>query len=252
MLEQPRGPGSPRGGSTPRGYWGSDWGPLDVQAHDQICPQPGPDLEVYFNVGRTASCWPSASPQHLSPVPLRLSESARRPSGGRLLMTKLKRRFVLVFAVAAVLALAVVPGGAGASSTSPSVVSDHKHARLPIVIGHRGASGYRPEHTLASYRLAIDMGADYIEPDLVSTKDGVLVARHENDITRHHRRRRPPGVRGPPDDQDHRRRDDHRLVHRGLHARRAQDPARQGAHPGHPPGQHRLRRALPDPDAARR
>ncbi|HJW62111.1 MAG TPA: glycerophosphodiester phosphodiesterase family protein, partial [Actinomycetes bacterium] len=54
--------------------------------------------------------------------------------------------------------------------------------RLPLVIGHRGASGYRPEHTLASYRLAIDMGADYIEPDLVSTKDGVLVARHENEI----------------------------------------------------------------------
>ncbi|MBK8019682.1 MAG: glycerophosphodiester phosphodiesterase [Betaproteobacteria bacterium] len=50
----------------------------------------------------------------------------------------------------------------------------------PIVIGHRGASGYRPEHTLASYDLAISMGANYIEPDLVSTKDGVLVARHEN------------------------------------------------------------------------
>lgn len=50
----------------------------------------------------------------------------------------------------------------------------------PIVIGHRGASGYRPEHTLEAYKLAIQMGADYIEPDLVSTKDGVLVARHEN------------------------------------------------------------------------
>jgi glycerophosphoryl diester phosphodiesterase len=55
--------------------------------------------------------------------------------------------------------------------------------RIPLVIGHRGASGYRPEHTLASYRLAIEMGADYIEPDLVSTKDHMLVARHENDIT---------------------------------------------------------------------
>lgn len=53
----------------------------------------------------------------------------------------------------------------------------------PIVIGHRGASGYRPEHTLAAYELAIKMGADYIEPDLVSTKDGVLVARHENEIS---------------------------------------------------------------------
>ena len=53
----------------------------------------------------------------------------------------------------------------------------------PIVIGHRGASGYRPEHTLAAYKLAIRQGAAYIEPDLVSTKDGVLVARHENEIS---------------------------------------------------------------------
>ncbi len=53
----------------------------------------------------------------------------------------------------------------------------------PITIGHRGASGYRPEHTLAAYELAIDLGADYIEPDLVATKDGVLVARHENEIS---------------------------------------------------------------------
>lgn len=52
--------------------------------------------------------------------------------------------------------------------------------KAPIVIGHRGASGYRPEHTLAAYDLAISQGANYIEPDLVSTKDGVLVARHEN------------------------------------------------------------------------
>ena len=49
----------------------------------------------------------------------------------------------------------------------------------PIVIGHRGASGYRPEHTLASYDLAVELGADYIEPDLVLTKDGYMVARHE-------------------------------------------------------------------------
>ncbi|HMG52026.1 MAG TPA: glycerophosphodiester phosphodiesterase family protein, partial [Kofleriaceae bacterium] len=52
-----------------------------------------------------------------------------------------------------------------------------------LALGHRGASGYRPEHTLASYQLAIDLGADYIEPDLVSTHDGHLVARHENDIS---------------------------------------------------------------------
>lgn len=50
----------------------------------------------------------------------------------------------------------------------------------PIVIGHRGASGERPEHTLAAYKVAIAQGADFIEPDLVATKDGILVARHEN------------------------------------------------------------------------
>jgi len=54
--------------------------------------------------------------------------------------------------------------------------------RMPIVIGHRGSPAYRPEHTIASYTLAIEMGADYIEPDLCFTKDGQLVARHEPDI----------------------------------------------------------------------
>jgi glycerophosphoryl diester phosphodiesterase len=54
--------------------------------------------------------------------------------------------------------------------------------RQITVIAHRGASGERPEHTIASYQLAIEQGADYIEPDLVVTKDGVLVARHENEI----------------------------------------------------------------------
>jgi glycerophosphoryl diester phosphodiesterase len=52
-----------------------------------------------------------------------------------------------------------------------------------LVVGHRGASALRPEHTLASYRKAVEDGADIIEPDLVSTKDGVLVARHENEIS---------------------------------------------------------------------
>ena len=52
----------------------------------------------------------------------------------------------------------------------------------PIIIAHRGASGHRPEHTLEGYRLAAEMGADFVEPDLVSTKDGVLIARHENEI----------------------------------------------------------------------
>lgn len=52
-----------------------------------------------------------------------------------------------------------------------------------LVIAHRGASGERPEHTLGSYTLAIEQGADFIEPDLVLTKDGILVARHENEIS---------------------------------------------------------------------
>jgi glycerophosphoryl diester phosphodiesterase len=53
----------------------------------------------------------------------------------------------------------------------------------PLIIGHRGASGHRPEHTVESYRLAVELGADYIEPDLVCTRDGHLVARHENEIS---------------------------------------------------------------------
>ncbi len=61
--------------------------------------------------------------------------------------------------------------------------SGHSPAVHPLVIAHRGASGERPEHTLASYQRAIDVGADFIEPDLVMTKDHVLVARHENEIS---------------------------------------------------------------------
>jgi glycerophosphoryl diester phosphodiesterase len=56
-------------------------------------------------------------------------------------------------------------------------------ARLPVVIGHRGASGYRPENTLAAYELAARLGADRIEPDLVPTRDGVLVLRHESELS---------------------------------------------------------------------
>ena len=66
------------------------------------------------------------------------------------------------------------------SSTGAAMGHDRDHADGgPTIYGHRGAAGYRPEHTVGSYRLAARMGADYIEPDLVSTKDHVLVARHE-------------------------------------------------------------------------
>ena len=66
-----------------------------------------------------------------------------------------------------------------ASAALPAVAEAQNR---PLVMGHRGASAYRPEHTLAAYELAIDQGADFVEPDLVSTKDGVLIARHENAI----------------------------------------------------------------------
>ncbi|MGH9252499.1 MAG: glycerophosphodiester phosphodiesterase, partial [Acidimicrobiales bacterium] len=67
-------------------------------------------------------------------------------------------------------------------SPEPAWPSAGAPPACPIVIAHRGASGYRPEHTLESYRVAIALGADYVEPDLVVTADGVLVARHENEI----------------------------------------------------------------------
>jgi glycerophosphoryl diester phosphodiesterase len=79
------------------------------------------------------------------------------------------------------IALALAMLAAMTSAAAAHHPKSHKADQL--VIGHRGASGYRPEHTLASYELAARQGADYIEPDLVSTKDGVLVARHEPEIS---------------------------------------------------------------------
>lgn len=82
-------------------------------------------------------------------------------------------------------------------------------ASHPLVIAHRGASGYRPEHTLAAYQLAMDMGADFVEPDLVITRDGELIARHEpnlidtTDVLLHPEfasRRRVKNVDGQPTD----------------------------------------------------
>ena len=73
--------------------------------------------------------------------------------------------------------------GAAALSACGGGTADPLPLPERLVIGHRGASAYRPEHTLAAYALAIEQGADVIEPDLVATKDGVLVARHENEIS---------------------------------------------------------------------
>ncbi|WP_433243785.1 glycerophosphodiester phosphodiesterase [Streptosporangium sp. CA-135522] len=80
--------------------------------------------------------------------------------------------------------LAVLVSGTVATVLhQPEPATAERRGREPIVIGHRGASAHRPEHTLLSYETAIALGADYIEPDLVSTKDHVLVARHENEIS---------------------------------------------------------------------
>ncbi|MCU0837751.1 MAG: glycerophosphodiester phosphodiesterase [Rhodospirillales bacterium] len=81
----------------------------------------------------------------------------------------------LVFSLLGVLCLAIM-------MQPPAVRAEAPIVAKPIVIGHRGASGYIPEHTIAAYAIAIEQGADFIEPDLVMTKDGVLVARHENEI----------------------------------------------------------------------
>lgn len=71
------------------------------------------------------------------------------------------------------------PEGLAKAATTVSETSFQK----PVIIAHRGASGYRPEHTLAAYELAIKLGADFIEPDLVVTKDGALVVRHDNELS---------------------------------------------------------------------
>lgn len=91
-------------------------------------------------------------------------------------------RSTLLAAVATCAFMALAPAAFARDANAVTPVHRTDHQGL-IVIGHRGASGYRPEHTLEAYRLAIRQGADFIEPDLVATRDGVLVARHENEIS---------------------------------------------------------------------
>lgn len=93
-------------------------------------------------------------------------------------------RLVCLTAAMTVMAITITPlttmeaqAMAGTTDDRPGIAKD------VLIIAHRGASGERPEHTLASYERAIDQGADFIEPDLVMTKDGALVARHENEIS---------------------------------------------------------------------
>jgi glycerophosphoryl diester phosphodiesterase len=89
------------------------------------------------------------------------------------------RRQILRVGAVATAATAV---SALASDPAAATSARRRHAKT-LVVGHRGACGYRPEHTLASYELAARTGADYLEPDLVATADGVLVCRHEPEIS---------------------------------------------------------------------
>ena len=100
-------------------------------------------------------------------------------------MLKTNVSFVLLSSI--LLSATLLGCGDGNASGTPTGTTPASWKTLsgeaPLVTGHRGASGYLPEHTLEAYSLAIEQGADYIEPDLVATKDGHLVARHEPDIT---------------------------------------------------------------------
>ena len=102
------------------------------------------------------------------------------------LLRTFRARLSLMLPFALFATAAALPVSVAASDRQPAAAysgagrDDHRGL---IVIAHRGASGYRPEHTLEAYRLAIRQGADFIEPDLVATRDGVLVARHENEIS---------------------------------------------------------------------
>lgn len=89
------------------------------------------------------------------------------------------RILVAGLGTAVILGLAACAGGSSASAGRYPTLD----GQPPLVIGHRGASGYLPEHTLESYKRAIELGADFIEPDLVATRDGELVVRHEPNIT---------------------------------------------------------------------
>ena len=93
-----------------------------------------------------------------------------------------RRRFPISLTQNFALTLAIATFEGCARSPSPATLHETTAERRPLVIAHRGASGHRPEHTLAAYSLAIDMGADYVEPDLVLTRDDVLIARDENEI----------------------------------------------------------------------
>jgi len=95
--------------------------------------------------------------------------------------SRLRARLLGAGALTLLLIAGAVAGPTFGHSDKPGAHDPAAHKVL--IIGHRGSAGYRPEHTLAAYELGARMGADYVEPDLVTTKDHVLVARHEPNIT---------------------------------------------------------------------
>jgi glycerophosphoryl diester phosphodiesterase len=98
-------------------------------------------------------------------------------------VSRISARVMFAGALTLLLIAGIFAGPSAAHRDRPHGVSHHPGAHRVLIIGHRGSAGYRPEHTLAAYELGARMGADYIEPDLVTTKDHVLVARHEPNIT---------------------------------------------------------------------
>ncbi|SEF28710.1 glycerophosphoryl diester phosphodiesterase [Amycolatopsis pretoriensis] len=95
---------------------------------------------------------------------------------------KRKRVGVLALAGLALLSVTGLAVGSASATESGDAAAHGRGHDDPVIVGHRGAPGYRPEHTLASYELAFRMGVSYVDVDLVPTKDGQLVARHEPEI----------------------------------------------------------------------
>ena len=98
-------------------------------------------------------------------------------------VSRISARVMFAGALTLLLIAGIFAGPSAAHRDRPHGASHHPGAHRVLIIGHRGSAGYRPEHSLAAFELGARMGADYIEPDLVTTKDHVLVARHEPNIT---------------------------------------------------------------------
>ncbi|MFE9370791.1 glycerophosphodiester phosphodiesterase [Streptomyces sp. NPDC006711] len=109
-----------------------------------------------------------------------MSEGERMSPGRRAVLGAAGVAGAAVFGSAAV---GLTAGEAEAAPRRGGGPAGYRDLPVPYVIGHRGTAGYRPEHTLGSYQHALDLGAHVIEQDLVPTKDGHLVCRHENDIS---------------------------------------------------------------------